>query len=477
MSFSARDFAPFSTVTLNSFFTAAGCAVISLLSLKAFDTSDWTTLNFSYWALFALSNFFLLSWIPTLALGWLPLRLGCRTTGLALLTLLNGGLLSWALADSFVFEQFRLHINPAMVQMTLFGGGQIVPLSLSVYIKSALLILVCFAVGLFIAKLSARLSIRAPARTVATLSLSVWIACMLWGGFAYATHRTAYLESAEIIPATKILHFNKLLLKLHLISEKDVYEGFNDGGKKKFNYPQAQLNCSGGARPNIVFIFVDSLRYDMLKQETMPRVSEFAKDSIVFNDHWSGGINTRHGIFTLFTGIPGSYWAKSLATKSSSALIDALQLQKYNIGIFAGAPLTMPEFNQTVFSKIPNLRLESQGRSVLEKDQNALEDFESWLTEQKEGKPFFGFLFLDNVHAEEFPTGKEQQPFEPYWEKIDHMKLGPDFDPKPFFNRYKNAVHYADRNIGRVLDEYSHESERYYHKCEQAPIQGSNVVA
>jgi hypothetical protein len=27
------------------------------------------------------------------------------------------------------------------------------------------------------------------------------------------------------------------------------------------------------------------------------------------------------------------------------------------------------------------------------------------------------------------------------------------------------------------LIEYSHESERYYHKCEQAPIQGSNLMA
>lgn len=106
---------------------------------------------------------------------------------------------------------------------------------------------------------------------------------------------------------------------------------------------------------------VDSLRYDMIDPKIMPNVSEFAKDGLVFNDHYSGGINTRHGIFTLFTGLPGSYWDKSLAAKSGSALIKALQQRDYEIGLFASATLTMPEFNQTVFASLPFMRLYSQG--------------------------------------------------------------------------------------------------------------------
>jgi hypothetical protein len=449
-----HPYKPFSVVTLNAVFVAAICTLFTLRSLNVFDTSDWSAVHFAYWGAFALTNFFLLSWIPGLLLGWLPLKLNLRKTGFVLLALFNGLLLSWALADTFVFEQFRLHINLAMVQMTLFGGGQIVPVSAAVYLKSTLLIGLCFVFGALCIRAASKITRKTKSSAFAFLLVILWLFCMIWSGFAYATHKAAYLESEEIIPATKVLHFNKLLLKLHLISEEDIYAPVKDnGGKaKKFNYPQSPLTFKDAAKPNIVLILVDSLRYDMLAQETMPKLSAFAKDNIVFNDHWSGGINTRHGVFTLFTGIPGSYWFKSLATNSSSALIDALQKQDYRIGIFAGAPLTMPEFNQTIFAKIPNLRLESKGSTIIEKDDNAVRDFESFVKKEKTSQPFFGFVFFDNVHATEFPSDGRKQPFKPYWEKVDHMKLGPDFDPKPYFNRYKNAVRHADENIAKILD-------------------------
>ena len=126
----------------------------------------------------------------------------------------------------------------------------------------------------------------------------------------------------------------------------------------------------------------------------MPNVYKFSKQSLVFKDHYSGGINTRHGIFTLFTGIPGSYWEASLQSKSGSALISALQQNNYAIGIFTGAPLTMPEFNQTIFADVPNLRLDSRGNTPLERDENAIYDFEKWLTTLPKGQRFLVLFFL-----------------------------------------------------------------------------------
>ena len=38
-------------------------------------------------------------------------------------------------ADSFVYQQFRLHLNIAMLQMTLLGGGEIVSFSWSMIIE------------------------------------------------------------------------------------------------------------------------------------------------------------------------------------------------------------------------------------------------------------------------------------------------------------------------------------------------------
>ena len=66
----------------------------------------------------------------------------------------------------------------------------------------------------------------------------------------------------------------------------------------------------------------------------------------------------------------------------------------------------MPEFNQTIFSKVQDLRLDSRGETTLERDENAIKDFEDWLTKLPKDQKFFSFIFLDNVHAAEFPKGK-----------------------------------------------------------------------
>ena len=69
-------------------------------------------------------------------------------------------------------------------------------------------------------------------------------------------------------------------------------------GKGVMNYPLNPLQCSGGDGYNIVFLIVDSLRYDMVDETIMPNVSAFSKNAINFKDHYSGGINTRHGLFS-----------------------------------------------------------------------------------------------------------------------------------------------------------------------------------
>ncbi len=130
----------------------------------------------------------------------------------------------------------------------------------------------------------------------------------------------------------------------------------------------------------------------MLDKEYMPNTYEISKEGIVFKDHISGGINTRHGIFTLFTGLPGSYWFKALSTKTPSILVQALEQRGYSIGAFTGAGLTMPEFNQTIFAGVKDLRLSSKGNNVIERDLDAIRDFEKWAEEKKIKGRFWFYL-------------------------------------------------------------------------------------
>ncbi|RUR33858.1 DUF229 domain-containing protein, partial [Vreelandella andesensis] len=89
-----------------------------------------------------------------------------------------------------------------------------------------------------------------------------------------------------------------------------------------------------------------------------------------------------------------------------------------------------------------------------ERDRQITESWLAWSEEESRGssdRPFFSFLFYDAVHGYSHPA--EVQRFTPYWESINHLALGPDFDPEPYWNRYRTAARYVDQQLGRVLDD------------------------
>lgn len=358
------------------------------------------------------------------------------------------------IADTFVYQQFRMHLNPAMLQMTLFGGGQVVAFTAGMIFQIILYIVLCMTAvyfgGYVINRFFRKTGVKTLLSTVFFLILGL-ITTQVIFGVGFAKQNVEITQFKQSLPYVRALRFNKTLIKLGVVKKEDVYSVKVGGKAAVMKYPP-NLNCEGGKRFNIVFIFVDALRYDMVNSETMPITNKFAQSSVIFKNHYSGGINTRHGIFSLFTGIPGSYWETSLQTKSGSALISALQKSNYEIGIFTGAPITMPEFNQTIFATLKNPRLQSRGNTVLERDQAAVSDFGDWLKKLPKDKRFFSFIFLDNVHAAAFPENKENIVFQPYWKNVNQLELNNDFDPVPFFNRYKNSVLYADKQIGTILE-------------------------
>src|SRR5699024_3018392 len=43
-------------------------------------------------------------------------------------------------------------------------------------------------------------------------------------------------------------------------------------------------------------------------------------------------------------------------------------------------------------------------------------------------------------------------PFQPSWESVNFLTLDENTDPEPFFNLYKNSVHFVDSLVGKALD-------------------------
>lgn len=357
-------------------------------------------------------------------------------------------------ADTFVYPMYRTHLNLAMLQMTFFGGGRIVSFSLPMIVEIISYLVVISTVIAFFFKAARRVSGIKIVGIISLICLLGFIWANVYYAWGFVHFDTRVTTVPEKIPLARPLRMNNVFIKLGLVNRDAINansQKIQADGSSDMKYPLEPLTCHGGKRYNILFLFVDTLRYDMLTADVMPNTYSFSKKNITFTNHYSNGNNTRHGIFSLFTGLPGSYWKKALTGSTPGILITALQDAHYNIGIFAGAPLDMPEFHKTIFSSIKGLHIDPRGDNSVESDKFAVEDFEKWQQSIKNGEPFFGFIFLDSVHAYDFPREPKYEVFKPYWKNVNHLELSNSFDPAPYLARYKNAVRYADDQIENVL--------------------------
>lgn len=212
-----------------------------------------------------------------------------------------------------------------------------------------------------------------------------------------------------------------------------------DAHASALHYPLAPLACEMSGPPlNILLIVVDAQRRDMLHPTITPNLNALAKVSSVFEGHVSGGNSSKMGLFSLFYGLPGTYFESFAAEQRSPVLIDHLQNQGYAVSILSSAELYRPvELDRTAFANLENIRLETPSANGLawEKDRVITDDWFAFLDQRDASQPFFGFLFYGSANRRVFP---------------------PDLvPPKPHgdqgWQTYVNAIHYNDQLLGEVI--------------------------
>jgi membrane-anchored protein YejM (alkaline phosphatase superfamily) len=203
------------------------------------------------------------------------------------------------------------------------------------------------------------------------------------------------------------------------------------------DYPKQELRCTPPAAPyNVLLIGIDSMRADMRVPRVAPAIARLASESLDFDEHWSGGNGTRPGLFSLFYGVPATYWESFYAAQRPPVLIQAFQRHGYAMAVFpSNPPDRLVGLDRTAFRTIEHLP-ETRG------DAAVTQGWLAWLAQRDPFRPFFGFLFYES------PPGNcgEGLP----------RPAGVDFAAGGEVARracYETAVHYADGQVGRVLDD------------------------
>ena len=420
-------------------------AVVALRYLTGLPGTQWWQYLYVFCA--AAGVFFIGHFLLQLVLV-LPLsRRGSRAGRVAALGLTSILLVS-LVTDTFVYQQYRFHINWAMIDLAFVGGREVFPFSTGMILKIAFLVGCLAGLSLILVWLTTRLKIK-----------EIWPCVCILVGYLAVNAVSAYSVSqnvksvtvlAERIPLYYPIRANTFLSKFGLVAvgEEKLSLSQKVGS---FRYPLNELSLGKGTDLNVLILAIDSLRADVVDAKTMPNLTKLQNQALVFQEHYSAGNATRAGVFGLFYGLPPFYWQSALSTNVPSSTVTGFQKAGYEITAFATATLLRPEFYATVFSSVRPLRMGSDtGETVAERDRDSVDDFEKWLEQRDTNKKFMSFMFLDSVHSLDFPEDLDV-PYDDYWLEVDRLKLSPDFDPREYFNRYKNAAYWQDVLIGRVL--------------------------
>lgn len=358
------------------------------------------------------------------------------------------------LLDIFVYTQYRFHISMAMLQL-FFGpaGKEIFVFPAATYAILAVAVLAIIAVTWGLTCLARKIAWGGKAAScVAGVLLLLFFAyngMYAWGKFMAVP---SVLTQADYLPWAQPLSMNRRLRKMGFEPASQPYETPRAGA---LTYPLAPLACQAQNKPNILLILIDSWRADSFTPEVMPNLYaayKNAPDAFYFTDHLAGGNATEAGVFSLFYSMPYSYWDSVTGAKVRPVLMQELADMGYQFGIYASSRLNSPAFNRNVFSGIDNLRISSDGEAKWERDEDAQQDFLAFLNTRNTQQPFFGFLFYDSAHGQEFPPDYKA-PFTPYGDIMNYLLLTKNTDPTPYMNRYKNSVHFIDSLLGQLFEE------------------------
>lgn len=357
--------------------------------------------------------------------------------------------------DTVVFAQYKFHINPAMLELILAGG--MVEFSTSVWIMAgiAFLIVIAMQIALFaLCSVSWSFKRHKPLKKLAFLFIAMLISSNLLHIWGAANVYQPITSIQPFLPAFYPATANGFMNKRGWIDQEKLEQQRALASKKSsiIHYPKQPIQTSTVDQPvNIMFLLIDSWRFDSMNQDNTPHIWEVAQQGVVFNEHLSSGNSTSTGIFGFFYGLHGTYWHNIGNNLIPPIFITRLQELDYQLGIFASAQLYRPEFHNTVFATVPNLRIESDGNSPSERDRDSIDDWKEWYTKQSTNAPIFSFLFLDSAHGYDIPKDMDKK-YTPD-SNVNYINLTKDSDRTPILNRHKNSVYYMDGLVGEVIEQ------------------------
>jgi membrane-anchored protein YejM (alkaline phosphatase superfamily) len=388
-----------------------------------------------------------LAYIPFLVLVPLILIVPWPRVMVPLAVLLATIVLSFLILDSLLFADNRYHLS-------LLTASLLAPRTwafLAVYFVVSLAIESLLALSLWRRSVTPLGGGRG--RYIALGILFCFLASHLTHLWAEAHSYVPVTSFTRYLPLYFPLRDSRRLARWGLVDpaaarERDLVAALGRPPGGELHYPRSPLRCEPRAPLlNVLLVVIDAMRADSLAPGASPRLAEFATGSMLFDAHYSGGNSSRAGMFSIFYGIPPTYFDAFADDRRPPVIMDLFRQYGYQLGLFASSPVHswVVGLDRTALARVPNLRVEthspypgSSGR-----DRTLTDEWFQWLDRRDPSRPFFGFLYYNAVAA--------NQPISGYPSVVSVAADAPEIER--VHARYLTNVRYVDALVGRVLDD------------------------
>lgn len=111
-------------------------------------------------------------------------------------------------------------------------------------------------------------------------------------------------------------------------------------GFKDFHYPGADLNCVMKEPKNILMIVLDKWNATDFNEFLTPNLKHYASHGIEFQNHYSGGLDSNQGYFSLMYGVSPIYAASAINQGTEPAFISQMKKSKLELAFFKSGATT-----------------------------------------------------------------------------------------------------------------------------------------